>query len=154
MTRNQQPICLEETLAELSPELASEDFTRRVLDELGHRTPAKRFGLSPRWVAMLASFAAIGLGFGFWLRWDPAAEPTDQDESAKLLRLEFESLQSEVDALRSLASQPPPVLYLGGDSRIDLVLDLGQSGLDPTKLDIRPAAAGTRQSDPGARRIQ
>jgi len=154
VTPNRQPYPVEEALAELSREQASEDFTRRVLDGLDHRRASKLVGVSPRWVAALATLAAVGLALGFWLRSYPPTEPSVREESTLLNRQEYESLQDEVAALRSLAAQPPPVLYLGGDSQIDLVLDLGQSGFDPTQLDIRPAAAGTRREAPESRRIQ
>ena len=154
MTPNRQPHSVEEALAELSRERASEDFTRRVLDGLDHRRPTELAGISPRWVATLAMLAVVGLALGFWLRSYPATEPSVRKESTMLLRQEYESLQDEVEALRSLAAQTPPVLYLGGDSQIDLILDLGQSGFDTTQLEIRPAAAGTRRVAPESRRIQ
>lgn len=154
MTRNRQQSPVEEALAKLPRAVASEDFTRRVLDGLAHRHSSKLAGISPRWLATIATLAVVGLALGFWLRSYPAAEPTVQQEGAQRIRQEYESLQDEVAALRSLAAQPPPVLYLGGDSQIDLVLDLGQGAFDPTKLDIRPAAVGTRRAAPGDPRIQ
>lgn len=154
MTRNRQQPPVEEALAKLPREAASEDFTRRVLDGLADRQSSKLAGISPRWLATLATLAVVGLALGFWLRSYPAAEPTVQQESALRIRQEYESLQDEVAALRSLAAQPPPVLYLGGDGQIDLILDLGQGVFDPTKLDIRPAAAGTRRAGSTGRRIQ
>ena len=155
MTRNQSPSPLEKAMRELSSERASEDFTGRVLDELAHREPSKLRGLSPRWAVALATLAAGSLALGIWLPSYPTTESKPSETNTQLLlRQEYESLQSEVDKLRSLAAQPPPVLYLGGDSRVDLVLDLGQSGLDPTKLDIRSTATGNRRSDSDGRRIQ
>jgi len=152
VTPNRQPISLDEALENLGPERASEDFTRRVLDGLDHRRHSRMAGLSPRRVATLATLAAIGLALGFWLRSHPAVEPEVQENSARLLRQEYLSLQSEVAALRSLAAQPPPVLYLGGDSQVDLVLDLGQSGFEPPKLDIRPLGADSQGVEPQFRR--
>lgn len=155
MTRNQNPSPLEKAMRELSPERASGDFTGRVLDELDSREPSQLGGIAPRWAVVLATLAAVSLGLGFWLRSYPTSESTPSETNTQLLlRQEYESLQSEVDKLRSLAAQPPPVLYLGGDSRVDLVLDLGQSGLDPTKLDIRSTATGNRRSDPEGPQIQ
>lgn len=154
MTPNRQPLSLEEALAELSRERASEDFTRQVLEGLVHRRPSKLVDMSPRWVATLATLAAIGLALGFWLLSYPRPEATQQHESTRLLRQEYQNLQDEVATLRSLAAQPLPVLYLGGDSQVDLVLDLGQGDFDPAKLEIRPAAASTRGAPPEGRRIQ
>jgi hypothetical protein len=154
VTQNGQPCSVEEALAKLSRERASEDFTQRVLDGLVHRRPSKLAAMSPRWAVTLATLAAFGLALGFWLRSYLTIEPTVQEDRAGLIRQEYESIQDEVAALRSLAAQPPPVLYLGGDSQIDLVLDLGQGGFEPTKLDIRPTAAPTRRAAPEGRRIQ
>lgn len=154
MTRHRQHPSVEEALAELPRERASEDFTRRVLDGLAHRRISTMAGMSSRWVATLATLTAVGLALGFWLRSYPEAERPVQDESARLLRQEYESLRFEVAALRSLAAQPPPVLYLGGDSQIDVVLDLGQGDFAPTQSDIRPAAASTPRAAPEGRRIQ
>ena len=154
MTRHRQDSSVEEALAELPRERASEDFTRRVLDGLAHRRPPAMARVSSRWVATLATLTAVGLAFGFWLRSYPEAERPVHDESARLLRQEYESLRFEVEALRSLAAQPPPVLYLGGDRQIDVVLDLGQGDFAPTQPDIRPAAAGTPRSAPEGRHIQ
>ncbi len=155
MTRIQNPSPLEKAMRNLSSERASEDFTGRVLEELARREPSRLRGISPRWAVALATLAAGCMALGIWLRSYPTTESKPSETNTHLLlRQEYESLQSEVDELRSLAAQPPPVLYLGGDSRVDLVLDLGQSGLDPTKLDIRSTATGNRRSDTDGQRIQ
>ena len=154
MTPDRQPFSVEEALAELSRQQASDDFTERVLEGLVERRPSKLAGVSPRWVATLGIVALVVLALGVSLRSHPVAEMTAEEERTQLLRQEYETLQDEVAALRSLAAQPLPILYLGGDSRIDLVLDLGQGDFDPERLDVRPATMDTRRAAPEGRRIQ
>lgn len=96
MTRNRQQSPVEEALAKLPREVASEDFTRRVLDGLAHRHSSKLAGISPRWLATIATLAVVGLALGFWLRSYPAAEPTVQQESAQRIRQEYEDRKSVV----------------------------------------------------------
>lgn len=142
MKHRREDLTLHQALESLPAQQASENFTQRVMDGLEHR-PTPRLGTTaPRTVGVAVALTTMGIALGLWLR---AQSPTDspaQQKSTQQLRLEYESLQEEVDALRSLASQPPPVLYLGGDSRIDLVLDLGQVDPRAAVPDIRPASTG------------
>lgn len=152
MSENRQSKSLERALAELRPVRASENFTRRVLAELDERRPSIRARTSPRWAMALAALLVIGLGLGLWLGSRPGIDSEIQENQALQRRQEYESLRQELAALRSLADRRPPVLYLGGDSQIDLVLDLGQAGPKATKLNIRTAADGDRSFVPQDRR--
>ncbi len=142
MTNTREDRALHRALESLPAEQASENFTQRVMDGLEHRPTSKLGTTSPRAVGVVVALTAMGLALGLWIRARPSTDPTAQQKSTQQLRLEYESLQEEVDALRSLAAQPPPVLYLGGDSRIDLVLDLGQVDPYAAVPDVRPASTG------------
>jgi hypothetical protein len=148
MTTSRDHDTLAETFAGLAPEQASEDFTRRVLDALDQRRALGRPGLSPRWTVTFATLATSGLVLGFWLGTRATDEPASPADRVSLLRQEYESLQSEVELLRALAAQPPPVVYLGGDSRIDVVLDLGQDTLEAATPDGRSMVVSTRRVEP------
>lgn len=142
MTQRREDLALRQALGRLPAEQASEHFTQRVLDGLEHRQATKVGMSSTRVVGVVVALATVGLALGLWIRAQSPTDPPAQQKSTQQLRLEYESLQEEVESLRSLAAQPPPVLYLGGDSRIDLVLDLGQVDPRATQPDIRPAATG------------
>lgn len=142
MTQRREDLALRQALGRLPAEQASEHFTQRVLDGLEHRQATKVGMSSTRVVGVVVALATVGLALGLWIRAQSPSDPPAQQKSTQQLRLEYESLQEEVESLRSLAAQPPPVLYLGGDSRIDLVLDLGQVEPRATQPDIRPAAIG------------
>ena len=111
------------------------------IGELGQEHPVLERPRLPL-VGVVVALATVGLALGLWIRALSPTDPPAQQKSTQQLRLEYESLQEEVESLRSLAAQPPPVLYLGGDSRIDLVLDLGQVDPRATQPNIRPAAIG------------
>lgn len=142
MTQRREDIALRQALGRLPAEQASEHFTQRVLDGLENRQATKVGMSSTRVVGVVVALATVGLALGLWIRAQSPTDPPAQQKSTQQLHLEYESLQEEVESLRSLAAQPPPVLYLGGDSRIDLVLDLGQVDPRATQPDIRPAATG------------
>ena len=142
MTQRREDLALRQALGRLPAEQASEHFTQRVLDGLENRQATKVGMSSTRVVGVVVALATVGLALGLWIRAQSPTDPPAQQKSTQQLRLEYESLQEEVESLRSLAAQPPPVLYLGGDSRIDLVLDLGQVDPRATQPDIRPAAIG------------
>ena len=148
MKQKNEGLALDRALAQLPPEQASEHFTERVLEGLEHRRPSMLGASPPRLVGAMAALAAMGLGLGLWLRSPSPIETKAREKSPQQLRLEYQNLQEEVAALRSMAAVPPPVLYLGGNSRIDLVLDLGQSDSDVTSRDIRPAATRSGQAEP------
>jgi cytochrome c-type biogenesis protein CcmH/NrfG len=142
VTQRREDLALRQALGRLPAEQASEHFTQRVLDGLENRQATKVGMSSTRVVGVVVALATVGLALGLWIRAQSPTDPPAQQKSTQQLRLEYESLQEEVESLRSLAAQPPPVLYLGGDSRIDLVLDLGQVDPRATQPDIRPAAIG------------
>ena len=129
---------LDRLLAELPREPASSGFSRRVLASLD--APARPYGRRVRLLAAAATAAALAVGI--WLvprsaPEPPAAETLALEEEHRRLMQELETLKA---SLRQ--SQPPPVLYLGGDERLDLVLDLGPVWQAEPSVDVRPAAYG------------
>lgn len=148
MKQTNEGSALDQALAQLPPERASERFTERVLEGLEHRRPSLLGASRPRLTSAMVALVAMGLGLGLWLRSHSPIETTAQQRSPQQLRSEYQNLQEEIAALRSMAALPPPVLYLGGDSRVDLVLDLGQLESEATNRDIRPVATRSGPAEP------
>jgi hypothetical protein len=140
-------------LRALPRESAGEGFTARVLAGLD-RAPAAARRRPPLAVAAAATLASLGLGALVWallssgqlagLPDRPGPEPSRR---ARLEALETERarLAVELAEIRRLAEEPTPVVYLGGDDEVDLVLDLGRlarerpAGPSPTRpVDYRP----------------
>lgn len=139
-------------LRSLPREAAGEGFTEAVLDRLD-RGPAERAGLLVRLPAWrLAAAAALAVLVLAPLAWNlapaPDATPGDAPGPAREARLdaleaERARLVAELEALRRLAEEPVPVLYLGGDDEVELVLDLGtlaraEDPARPLPADYRP----------------
>lgn len=129
---------LDRLLAELPRESASPGFSGRVLTGLD--APARaRTGL--RWLLAAAGTAAA-LSAGLLLlpratSEPPLAETRALQEEHRLLMEELESLKASLRA-----SEAAPVLYLGGNEHLDLVLDLGPVWRSEPAGDVRPAVYG------------
>lgn len=110
-------------------------FTGRVLDRLGETAPAgtaRRVSAALR-LAAAALLAGVGLlGVLAAGRVLPGAGPAPAPAEARREALEAERahLEAELAELRRLTTElerdSAPVLYLGGDEEVDLVLDLGR----------------------------
>lgn len=110
---------LRNLLRSLPRERASNGFTDEVL---GRLDVAKRpFYRQPR-CAMAAGLVLILVVAGWFGtgRWQDARQAEQTRQRIQALRTELEQLQKGVTLLRDLA----PVLYLGGDEDVDLVIDL------------------------------
>jgi hypothetical protein len=110
---------LRSLLRSLPRERASNGFTDEVL---GRLDVAKRpFYRQPR-CAMAAGLVLILVVAGWFGtgRWQDARQAEQTRQRIQALRTELEQLQKGVTLLRDLA----PVLYLGGDEDVDLVIDL------------------------------
>ncbi len=146
---------LRDALRSLPRHRASEGFTDRVLDHLEQtRRSRKPDGL---WQRLRSVVGPAGGTF----RWTAVAAaallaallptavrhhrpPTDADS-----RQAVQELRSELEELKRLAADTQtdePVLYLGGDDRVELVVDLA----DPMGP-WAPASLGGRRASPGAR---
>ena len=133
MSRRPDDRELDRLLANLPRETASPGFSRRVLEQLD--APARARGRRPWLAVVVAAAAAAILALGLWLLPRPAPEPSLVETRA--LREEHRQLMAELEALKASLrqSETAPVLYLGGNESVDLVLDLrpvwsGEAGLD------------------------
>jgi len=111
---------LGDLLRELPREHARPGFTARVLNRL--EAPSRRPAV-PR-LAMAGALAAV-LAVGGSLLVDARREAIETAEARQALqqiRAEHQRLAQEVQDL----SAQPPVVYLGGNEKVDLVLDLGR----------------------------
>lgn len=123
-------------LSALPSERAAGDFTRRVLARLDEpfRPPAR---LAPRlaFAAALAAAAALPL----LLRDRGPQAPPGRAARLEALSREQERLAVEIEALKSLASDPAAVVYLGGDEETDVLIDLDRLARR-RQAELRPAS--------------
>ena len=136
MTRPPSDGELDRLLSGLPRQSASAGFTGRVLASLD--APARR-GVGRRWP--LAAAAAAALAAGIWLL--PRTAPPPPLAEAAALREEHRLMMEELESLKTSLrqSQAAPVLYLGGNEHLDLVLDLG-----PVWRAEPAVQSGTRQA--------
>lgn len=135
---------LRELLRAMPRERAGRDFTAKVMRQLAASPPAatakvlvfppagRRLSGFTGWLVAAAALLLVGLGLREW------QHRRDIDESMRRiaeLRGQYQELASELKALREEAAARP-VVYLGGNENVDLVLDLGH------------LAAGTKQNPP------
>jgi len=126
-------------LRELPRETARPGFTQRVLRRLDEPAEARsalpRFAVATRAAVALAVVALVVAGGAF--RVEQSREAARTAEARRVLqeiRAEHDRLERE---LRTLAE--PPVVYLGGDERVDLVV-----GLDKVPAEDGPVPATYR----------
>jgi hypothetical protein len=116
-------------LRSLPAAVPSATFTMRVLARLDRPRRPRRRPL-PAWVAAALTVAVLVGGL-----WGVAAgrEAWQRQQRRAALRAESEALARELAALHAEAKKqkPAPVLYLGGNEQVDVVLDL-------SKLPLRP----------------
>jgi hypothetical protein len=136
---------LDQALAKLPREGAPAGFSRRVLADLDGPTRSRA---GARW--LLAAGAAAALAVGLWLVPLTTPEPPQMDVGA--LEEEHRHLMAELESLKASLreSETMPVLYLGGNEQLDLVLDLGPIWRPEPAAGMRPAVfTGTER--PSAR---
>lgn len=144
---------LDRLLRELPREQVRPGFKARVLARLD-AAPPQRARWQPRLAAALTAALTITLGVAGWAGWEHreaerAARITQARQALQELRTEHERIRREVEAL----PDAPPVLYLGGDEEMDLVLDLGQvRGVRSQRSQRRQGS--TRAVRPAARRSE
>jgi hypothetical protein len=109
---------LREALRSLPPPAPGDAFTAQVMARLATAPGRRRRGAAPRWAATTAAALALAAGLG----WGALALAGRQRTAE--LRAETAALARELAALRAEAAQPAPMIYVGGNEEVDLVLDL------------------------------
>jgi HAMP domain-containing protein len=109
-------------LSELPRERASENFTTRVVARAGEAVEEPSRGW-PRAAAAVAAALVLVSGLAAW--------QLERSRRLENIRGEVSELQSThrllEQELRELrAAEKPPVVYLGGDDKIDIYLDLAE----------------------------
>jgi hypothetical protein len=146
---------LETPLRELPRARAGADFTARVLarlDEPPRRRPPHPIPLGRLAMAGLAATAALVVALAAGPLRPGAGEGAQRRlraaEARRLLeelRREHRALASELDAL----AEEEPVLYVGGDEEVDLVLDLSRVPVLPVSPGAGAAALAGRRTGGG-----
>ena len=123
---------LREALRGLPAATPSTAFTTRVLARLD-RPPRPRRRPIPAWVTAAATMAVLVASL-----WGVAVgrQAWQQQRRREALRAESAALARELAALHEEVAEPAPVLYLGGNEQVDVVLDV-------SALPIAAAAPGT-----------
>jgi hypothetical protein len=125
---------LGQLLRELPREQARQGFTARVLARL-EAPPSSR--MLRRWQPRLAAAVAVavaltsGLVYNSRIEAERAAKVARAQQILHELRAEHGRIKRELEALPD-----SPVLYLGGDEKTDLVIDMGQVR---SAEDVQPA---------------
>ena len=143
MTERDQRDLLTEAFAELPRQRPSAGFTSQILAEID-RSDRRRRHHHSRWIwataASLILVTLIAIGYGYQRQQAAERAYRAQVEELKSRYLE---LLDEVASVREEAAFPDTRLYLGGDERVDLVLDWGGDPAPGERSgnlrDVRPA---------------
>jgi hypothetical protein len=112
-----------EALRGLPPAHASDDFTERVLRRTDQsprgpvRRPALRMALAA--AALLAVLVPVTVR-----SWQARRRAEMERTRTAAFRAEYLQLERELAAINRMAERRDDVLHLGGDERVDVVLDL------------------------------
>ena len=112
---------LQRALASLPRQEVSADFTAVVLGRISERPSARRRTWHLATAAAILLALLVG-GREAWYR----RERQQEVERFVALQAEYVALQAEVRRLRSLTESARPVVVLGGDSEVDLMVDLSR----------------------------
>jgi hypothetical protein len=133
---------IQRALAELPRLQAGPGFTDEVLARAAAPAPG-RGRLAP--VGIVACFLLAGGLAAAFPAWHQARLRGEQRARVEALQREHRELERELRALRRLAAEHSPVVYLGGDESVDLVLDLDSlagavpaSGARPAGYSVQP----------------
>ena len=110
---------LDQILGELPREQAREGFTARVLARLDDR-PEPAVWRRPRLVFATAALVALMASAGV-IQYRADQRQEEARRMLRELRSEHASLKQEFESLSA-----PPVVYVGGNEQVDLVVDLSR----------------------------
>jgi hypothetical protein len=140
---------LDKMLRELPREQVTNDFTRRVLSGAtevgvaGSSTAGRRRTVRlPAWGIAAAAAALLLVPAGIWIF--DASQRAALTKEITALRTEHGRLTGELRALRQQMGAAQPVIYLGGDDRVDYVLDLKRLVREQLDGAVRSPAAQPR----------
>ena len=111
---------LNQMLGELPREQAREGFTARVLARLDSRD-RPRVWRRPRLVFATAALVAVMTSAGVLHQYRADQRQAEARRVLRELRSEHDSLKHEFESLSA-----PPVVYVGGNEQVDLVVDLSR----------------------------
>lgn len=129
------------SLATLDEVGASEGFTAGVLARLNARRERRRTLRRRSATAAAGTLIVAALAFPLMFGSSRSTESEIADEAAVLKR-EHARLESDLEDLRTSARESAPVLYLGGNDDVDLVLDLGPIIMQSAPSPFPAKAAG------------
>jgi len=144
---NPQTCQVADLLRELPEEHARPGFTARVLEKLDEPRHASRwtFRLAPvpvRAVLAVAALLTIAISAGALIEWrggeQKHLDTLQARQTLQELRAEHGRLEAELHEMSA-----PPVVYLGGDEKVDYVLDLGKVRNAEVVSSATPAAYHT-----------
>jgi hypothetical protein len=119
---------LREALRSLPRERAGADFTSRGPGLFRGRPAWRAVAAAATLAGLLAAAGGVTLSrFG---RPPDAAPPAGRRARLERLQAERARLAAELQDLKQMADTTDPVIYLGGDDRVDLVLDVGRLARD------------------------
>lgn len=110
---------LRRVLGELPREQAREGFTARVLARLD-REDRPTIRMRPRLVFAAAALVAVMASAGV-IQYRAEQRQEEARRVLRELRSEHESLKQEFESLSA-----PPVVYVGGNDQVDLVVDMSR----------------------------
>lgn len=134
---------LQLALASLPREEVGSEFTARVLGRIAARSRKR----ARSWRLAAAAMALLALLFGGRELWHREERHRAREHLASL-QAEYQALEAEVQRLRRLSVAARPVVVLGGDSEVDLMVDL--SRWQPSRLARLTGPAQTGQPAEGA----
>jgi hypothetical protein len=120
---------------------ASEDFTARVVAAAGRR---RRRRHRQRQLALgAAAIVLLAVLFAPLARERSTIDSSDTlAGEAETLRREYREIRAELEALEARAERAAPVIYLGGDDDLDLVVDLASFMAQPSAM-LPASTSGT-----------
>ena len=120
-------------LGELPRHRASAGFTERTIAQLDRADGARPQPAPPiAWAALVLVLVVVGLLVSSGVQRQRSADQAYRRQVEEL-ESRYQDLLEEVTLVRRQVAAPDTRIYLGGDDRLDLVLDLTRPDPDPTR---------------------